>query len=98
MLVTKAGMRPQVISGATDSQPHASVVADAGNTVTTFITDLAESSNNHWAGAGIVFTSGTLRGQVREIASYNGTTKALTLAVALTAAPTAGDKFVLING
>jgi hypothetical protein len=98
VLVTKSGMRPQVVSGSMDSQPSAAVVADAGNTATTFVTNLTESANDHWQGAGVVFTSGALRGQVREIASFNGTTKAITLEVALTAPPAAGDAFVLING
>lgn len=97
ILVTKAGMRPAVIDGALDGQPHAAVVADAGNTATTFVSDLSEATSDHWAGAGVVFTSGTLKGQVREIESYNGTTKALTLAEPLTAAPSTGDRFVLIN-
>ncbi len=97
VLVRKTNMQSQVVAGATDSQPSAAVVADAGNTATTFVSNLTETGN-HWAGAGVVFTSGALRGQVREIASYNGTTKAITLDVALTAAPAASDAFVLVNG
>jgi len=98
LLITKSGMRPQVEGGAMDGQPAAAVVADAGNTATTFVTNLTETVDNFWKGAGVVFTSGALKGQVREIASYNGTTKAITLDVALTGAPASGAAFVLING
>ena len=94
----KSGIVTRVGEGALDSQPTAAVVADGGNTTTTFVTNLTEASSEFWKGAGIVFTSGALKGQVREVASYNGNTKALTLAVALTAVPAAGDAFTIING
>lgn len=96
--IEKAGMRPADIAGALGEQPAAAVVADAGNTAIAFVTSLTEAANDFWRGGGIVFTSGALKGQVREIANYNGTTKALSLVEALTAAPAAGDTFLLING
>lgn len=96
--IEKAGMRPADVFGPMDGQPGASVVADAGNTATTFVTNLTETANDHWAGAGVVFTSGALKGQVREVESYNGASKALTLVEPLTAAPVASDAFVIING
>jgi hypothetical protein len=94
----KSGVRAIDVVGAMDAQPAAAVVADAGNTATAFVTNLTESADGFWVGAGVVFTSGSLRGQVREIESYNGTTKAITLDEALTSAPNASDAFVLING
>lgn len=97
ILVTKAGMRPQVVQGAMSGHPAAAVVADGGNTATTFVTDLTETSDDHFAYAGVRFTSGALKGQVREIAGYNGTSKAITLAHPLTAAPAPGDLFNLVD-
>ena len=94
ILIRKAGMRDQVEGGALDGQPAAAVVSGSA---TTFVTNLAEAVDDFWKGAGVVFTSGALKGQVREIASYAGASKAITLDVALTAAPAAGDAFVIIN-
>jgi hypothetical protein len=96
--VEKGGMRPLDITGALSDQPAAAVVADGGNSPDSFVTNLTSAANDFWAGAGIVFTSGALAGQVREIDSYDGTTKAITLVEPLTAAPAAGDLFVIING
>jgi hypothetical protein len=97
ILVTKAGMRPQPLYGAMSDHPAASVVADAGNTATTFVTDLAGSSNDFYAFQGVRFTTGALAGQTREIESYNGTTKAITLVDPLTSIPAAGSLFELID-
>jgi hypothetical protein len=95
--IRNAAMQPVDISGVTSGNPSGVVVDDAANSATTFVTSLTETADDHWAGAGLVFTSGPLRGQVREIASYDGTTKAITLVEPLTAEPTAGDAFGLIN-
>jgi hypothetical protein len=76
------------VFGATDSHPAFTVVADAGNTATTFLTDLPAAAANFYAGAGVRFNSGALQGQVREIASSSGAT--LTLAEPLTGVPAAG--------
>jgi hypothetical protein len=84
------------VSGTTTGETSAAVVDNVANTATTFVTSLTESGN-YWAGAGIAFTSGALRGQVREVASYDGATNAVTLAIALTAEPADGDVFVIIN-
>jgi hypothetical protein len=96
-LITKAGMRPQVIFGAMAMHPTASVVADAGNTASTFVTDLPSSVNDFYLCQGVRFTTGALAGQTREIAGYNGSTKAITLAIPLTSAPAATDRFELID-
>jgi hypothetical protein len=73
------------------------VVSDAGNTSSTFKTDLAESTNDHWKDALLRFTSGSLKGQIKKISAYDGTSKFVTVSSAFTAAPTAADTFDLIN-
>lgn len=98
LLGNKAGCEPIDVSGALGEQPSAAVVADAANTALTFVTNLTETANDFWKGAGLTFTSGALKGQVREVASYNGTTKAITLAVALTSVPAGTDAFNIVNG
>jgi hypothetical protein len=80
-----------------DRFPVTAVVSDAGNTATTFKTDLTESTNDHWKDAYFTFFSGALKGQVKKISAYNGTTKFITLSAAFTAAPGAGDKGYVIN-
>jgi hypothetical protein len=72
------------------------VVDDAANSETTFETDLASAVNDYWKDALLLFTSGTLAGQVKKITAYTGATKFVTCG-AFTAEPTAGDAFVLIN-
>lgn len=95
--ITKTNMRPQIEHGAMDSHPAFAVVDDPANTATTFVTDLTSAVDDFYAGAGVCCNSGALQGQVREIASYNGTTKAITLDIALTAEPAAGALFELVN-
>jgi len=68
------------------------VVADAGNNNTTFKTDLAETTNDHYNDMILVFTSGAaVGGQARRITDYDGTTKFVTVGASLAATPTAGD-------
>lgn len=95
--IRNAVMQPVDISGVTSGQPSGAVVDDAGNSATSFVTSLTAATDEFWASAGVVFTSGALQGQVREVESYDGATKTLTLATALTAEPAAGDRFILIN-
>jgi hypothetical protein len=97
VLVTKTGMRPEVFGGATDSHPAAAVVDDAANSATMFVTNLPSAADDFYASAGVRFNSGALQGQVREIESYDGAAKAITLAVALTAEPATGDLFELVD-
>lgn len=68
--------------------------AQAGSETTTIITDLTETTNDHYNGRVITFTSGALAGQTAEIEDYDGTTKALTV-TALTEPPSPGDTFVI---
>lgn len=95
--IEKAGMRPCDILGPMSDQPAAAVVADAGNTATTFVTDLVSAVTDFWKGALVVFTSGTLAGQVKKVTGYNGTTKAITVADGFTSVPSATDLFLLVN-
>jgi hypothetical protein len=76
---------------------QANVVADGSNTATTFETDLTEATNDHWKDALLVFVTGSLAGQVKKITAYNGTTKFVTFTSGFTAAPSGGDKFILVN-
>lgn len=75
----------------------ASVVANGGNTATTFDTDRTESTADHWKDALLCFTTGALEGQVKKVSAYDGTTKFVTLSSAFTGAPAAGDRFLLID-
>ena len=67
----------------------------AGSTATSVITDLTESTNSHYAGRTMVFTSGAMAGQAATVASYTGATKALGCA-ALTEVPAAGVTGVIV--
>ncbi len=77
--------------------PRADVAADAGNTSSTFKTTLTEAVDNYWKDALVTFVTGALAGQVKKVASYDGTTKFLTFTGAFTSAPAASDKFQIIN-
>lgn len=77
--------------------PVVAVAADAGNTATTFKTDLTEATADFWKDAYFAFFTGSLKGQVKKITGYNGTTKFLTFAAGYTAAPATGDKGYVIN-
>lgn len=72
------------------------VLTDAGNTATTFRTDLTEATD-HWKDCFCTFLTGALAGQTKPVSAFNGTTDFLTAASAYTAAPSNGDRFVLIN-
>ena len=69
-------------------------VNDASATITSFVTDLTETTNDHYNGRIITFTSGNLAGQATDITDYDGTTKAVTV-TALTEAPADNDQFVI---
>lgn len=82
----------------TSSNPTGTVAADGGNTALTFKTDLTQAVDNYWVDALITFTTGSLIGQVKKVVAYNGTTKFVTVGwTGLTAAPSTGDRFILIE-
>lgn len=70
--------------------------AIAGTLSTTQMsTNLTEATDDHYNGRILIFTSGALLRQATDITAYNGTTKVPTF-TALTEAPTAGDKFIIV--
>lgn len=75
------------------------VVASISNTRSAFLTNLTETATDFWKDALLSFSSGTMRGQIKKIASYNGATKVITVAPApgFTAIPAGGDAFVIVN-
>jgi len=77
--------------------PTTGTVNDAGASTTVFITDLASSVNDFYKGMALVFTSGALAGQLGQIKTYNGSTKAVTLQSALTSAPVNGVAFSIVS-
>ena len=83
--------------GAVTTFPTGTVSSDAGNTASTFKTDRTESTNDFWKDALLLFTSGSLAGQVKKVSAYNCSTKFVTLSSAFTAAPSASDAFVILN-
>ena len=82
-----------------DATPGGVVVDDndPDPTATLFETNLTEATNDHYNGAFVVFASGALLGQSRRIMDYDGTNKVLSVAVAFTEAPAAGDAFVILG-
>lgn len=70
-------------------------VSGSGSTTTSIVTTLTETTNDHYNGRTIVFTSGDLAGQAATISDYNGPAATLTVS-ALTAAPVAGVNFVIV--
>jgi hypothetical protein len=81
----------------TSGEETAQVVADGGNTALTFKTDRTEAIDNYWQDALLLFTSGSLVGQVKKITGYNGTTKFVTVGTGFTGTPAVTDRFVLVN-
>ncbi len=77
--------------------PTGTVLTDAGNNASTFKTSRTETETDHWKGAFLTFTTGDLAGQTRQVGAYNGTTKVVTLVVALSATPADDVAFILIN-
>lgn len=80
---------PDVIPGT--------VIADSANTSLTFRTNLASNVTNFYKDAWLLFRTGALAGQVKQIRSYTGATAAITVLSAFTAAPNTNDTFVLVN-
>lgn len=88
---------PPVRVDLTPSIGVTSTVNDASATTTSFVTNLASITDNFYNNAFLLFTSGALKGQCREISDYDGSTKTITLATALTAAPANGVEFVIVG-
>jgi len=73
------------------------VVADASNSIISFKTDLASTTDSYCVGSFVKFTSGVLINQVRKISGFGGTSKLMLVTSGFTAIPTAGDRFIVIN-
>lgn len=70
--------------------------AAAGTLSTTqMTTNLTETTNDHYNGRMLIWTSGVLLRQATEVTDYDGASKMLTY-VAITEAPTAADTFILV--
>lgn len=72
-------------------------VNDLSATTSSFVTNLAEATDDHYRDAVISFISGSLNGQSRTISAYDGTTKTVTLDQALTDAPANADEFLILT-
>lgn len=76
-------------------------VADVGNTVSSFITNLAETTDNFYGdsngGATLVFVSGDNIGLARRISEYNGSTKVITVESPFPNIPQGDDSFIIIG-
>jgi len=95
--IEKATIQPIDITGGTTGGKTGVVVSDAGNSSAEFRTDLTESAANHWATAFLTFTTGALAGQTKRITGFNPTTDFVTVDGGFSSAPTAGDRFVIVN-
>lgn len=78
---------PSVVQGAVD---------DVSATTTSFVTDLAETTDDQFVDAFVLFVDGVNAGAVEKCTAYNGTTGALTTD-AFPTAPGDTDNFILVN-
>jgi hypothetical protein len=74
----------------------ASTVTGSGGTIDKFDTNLTETTDDHYNGQVLIFTSGNLAGESRLIIDYDGTTKEITVHPSLTEAPADTDAFVIL--
>jgi len=93
----KTGMDPVDLTVATNADPSASVQTDGGNSASSFKTDRSEATTDYWKNCLLLFTSGSLAGQVQKVSGYDGTTKIVTVSNAFTGTPSNGDLFIFIN-
>jgi hypothetical protein len=83
---------------AMGSIPTGSVVSDAGNTVTSFKTNLIQVTADYWKDVFLTFTSGALFEQTKKVITFDGTTKFITVfGTGFTGTPSGGDQFYLVN-
>ena len=66
----------------------------SGATATNIPTNLSESTDDHYNGRTLTFTTGALKGQASDITDYHGGPKELVV-TQLTEAPDQGDEFVI---
>ncbi len=97
VVVERDGIDPVDLLIGTAGNPSGAVLADGGNTASTFKTDRAEPVADHWKDTLLLFTTGALEGQVKKVSGYNAATGFITVSSPFTGSPSAGDRFVLIN-
>lgn len=91
------------ISGSTDAADNLEASAlgivkgacEGSPTTTVMQTDLTETTDDHYIGRVVVFTSGDAAGEATDITDYTGSTGTLTV-TAITTAPAATDTFVIV--
>jgi hypothetical protein len=77
--------------------PISGSVNDASATTLHFVSNLSSAVDDFYKGIAVVFTSGTLTGQLGQISAYTGSSKLVTLQSALTSAPANAVTFRLVN-
>lgn len=70
-------------------------VAASSTTTVVNTSDLTEATNDHYKDRWLLFITGALAGQAKQITAYNGTTKAFTVG-ALTEAPATSDTGIVV--
>ena len=97
VMVERYDIDPVDLLIATAGNPSGVVLSDAANTASTFRTNRTESVTGHWQDVLLLFTAGSLAGQVKKVSAYDSSTGFMTVSSPFTAAPAVGDRFVLIN-
>lgn len=77
---------PGIYQGSVTGSPTTTSFADSG---------LTQNATDFWKGRIVVFTSGALKGQATDITAFTPASDTLTFS-ALTAAPTTGDRYVIV--
>jgi len=73
------------------------LISDASATTIEFTTDLSETTSNFYQNQVIVMMSGRNNGLARRIASYDGSSKKITVDASLPFAPAFNDEFVILS-
>jgi hypothetical protein len=97
VMIETEGIDPIDIFLGTDGSPTGTVGPHGLNSSTSFFTSLAEAVDDYWKDCLLLFTSGTLAGQVQKVSGYSATTHFITVATPFTGTPAGDDRFVLIN-
>jgi hypothetical protein len=76
----------------------ASGTADAGGTTTTIVdAERTEAATDHWKDSVVAMTGGALAGQMRRVSAFAPATDTITVDTAFTAAPAAGDTYLILR-
>lgn len=100
-VITATGVQSQLaansITPATFNNTRGAVVADAGNTVTSFKTTLAGSATNFYVRRILKFTSGANAGELAQVSAYVTVGGVMTVSGAFTSIPAGTDTFDLMS-